>query len=144
MTDAIRTMGPGSMTIGEADSAMKFDFDATNVILEPKTDTEDAMTFLDGHTEAGEATTTWAVSGTLKENYGIDSPQVFCFKNQGKSLPFTFAPNKGAALGFKGNLQIAPLSFGGDVKKKNDVSFSFAATDVEMTTDTQPAASTEA
>lgn len=126
----IRTLGPGTLTIGENTSVKEFMADVTKVTLTPKTDTEDTQTFLDGHDEAGEQTTSWTLEGTIKEDYSTDGLQRWCLANAGKSLPFTFVPSKHGGSQFTGNAQVAPVAIGGDVKKQNDIDFSFVATSI--------------
>ncbi|MDN6425095.1 MAG: hypothetical protein L0J71_04755, partial [Bifidobacterium crudilactis] len=82
----IRTLGPGTLTIGETIGAKEWMADVTKVTLTPKTDTEDTQTFLDGHDEAGEQTTSWTLEGTIKEDYSTDGLQRWCLTNAGKSL----------------------------------------------------------
>lgn len=129
-TAKIRTLGPGSLTIGEPESSQNFSADVTNVTLTPDTSTDDAINFLDGSSEAGAQTTTWTLEGTIKENFSMDSLQVWCLTNAGKTLPFTFIPSTEGTLQLDGNVTVAPVGFGGDVKTKNDQDFSFAATDI--------------
>lgn len=132
-TTKIRTLGPGSLLIGDPASAQKFDADATNAVLTPKADTDDKSDFLDGTSEAGAQTVSWTLDGSIKENFSADSLQSWCFDNAGKTMPFTFVPNLDGAIGFSGDVLIAPLAVGGDVKKKNDQDFSFTATNVKKT-----------
>lgn len=130
----IRTLGPGSLTIGPTSggsgTAQNFAADCTNVTLTPDTSTDDAINFLDGTSEAGAQTTTWTLGGTIKENFSNTSLQTWCMDNAGKTFPFVFVPSTEGDLELGGNVTIAPIAFGGDVKSKNDQDFSFAATDV--------------
>lgn len=130
MATKIRTLGPGSLTIGEPEATEDFAADCINVTLTPDTSSDDALNFLDGSTEAGAQTTSWTLEGTIKENFSTDSLQVWCLDNAGKTLPFTFVPSNEGTLQITGNVTIAPVGWGGDVKAKNDQSFSFAATDI--------------
>lgn len=134
MADKIRTLGPGSLTIGETSGAKDFSADVTNVTLTPDTSTDDAINYLDGSSEAGAQTTTWTLEGTIKEDYSTDGIQAWCLTNAGKEMPFTFIPSNSGTLQITGKLTVAPVAFGGDVKAKNDIDFSFAATDVEAET----------
>ena len=59
----VRTLGPGSLKIGKTGTAQDFSADVINTALEPSTDTEDNDNFLDGHTEGGSQTETWALTG---------------------------------------------------------------------------------
>lgn len=130
LTPKIRTLGPGSLIIGAPEATENFSADVTNVTLTPDTSTDDAINFLDGSSEAGSQTTTWTLGGTIKENFNEDSLQVWCLNNAGKVMPFTFIPSNEGTLQLAGNVTIAPVGFGGDVKTKNDQEFSFAATDI--------------
>lgn len=130
MAAKIRTLGPGSLTIGEPESPESFGADVANVTLTPDTSTDDAINFLDGSSEAGAQITTWTLGGTIKENFNMDSLQVWCLKNAGQTKPFTFIPSNEGNLQLSGNVTIAPVGFGGDVKTKNDQEFSFTAADV--------------
>lgn len=127
---SIRTLGPGSLVIGEPESSKSFSADCTNVTLSPDTSTDDDINFLDGSTESGAQTTTWTLSGNIKENYSTDSLQVWCLTNAGQQLPFTFIPSNEGTLQITGKCVIAPVGWGGDVKAKNDQEFSFAASDI--------------
>lgn len=131
MAGKIRTLGPGSLTIGEEESTQNFAADCINVTLTPDTSTDDEINFLDGSSESGAQTTTWTLEGTVKENYSMDSLQVWCLTNKGRQLPFKFVPSNEGDLELTGQCTIAPIGFGGDVKSKNDQEFSFACTDVQ-------------
>ena len=71
----VRTLGPGSLKIGKSGTAQDFSADVINTALEPSTDTEDNDNFLDGHTEGGSQTETWALTGNVKEDFrsGVSS-----------------------------------------------------------------------
>lgn len=133
MADKIRTLGPGTLTIG-SDPGTDFAADTTNVTLTPDTSTDDAINYLDGSSEAGAQTTTWTLEGTIKEDYSTTGLQAWCLDNAGKTMTFEFVPSTVGQLKLTGNVTIAPVAFGGDVKAKNDIDFSFAATDVKTGT----------
>lgn len=126
-----RTLGPGKLTIGDGDTAYDLDFDVTTAELAPDNSSEDADTFLDGHTEAGETTTTWTLSGSIGEDYTMSGAQVFCLAHAGEQLSAVFIPNLKGRLKLDMKVTIAPIAFGGDVKAKNKKDFEFAATDVK-------------
>lgn len=126
----VRTLGPGSLKIGDTGSEHDFSADVTNTALEPSTDTEDPDNFLDGHSEGGSQTESWTLTGTVKEDFSMDGLQVWCHQHSGDELPFTFIPNKSGTVQWKGKVTIASIQIGGDVKSKNANDFSFAATDV--------------
>lgn len=126
-----RTLGPGSLKIGASGSEQDFSADVINTALEPSTDTEDNDNFLDGHTEGGSQTETWALTGSIKEDFSMNGLQVWCLKNSGKTLPFEWVPNLEGSVKLTGNVVIASIQFGGDVKTKNSNDFSFVAIDVK-------------
>lgn len=126
----VRTLGPGSLKIGDTDSEHDFSADVTNTALEPSTDTEDPDNFLDGHSEGGSQTESWTLTGSVKEDFSMEGIQVWCNQHSGEELPFTFIPNKSGTVQWKGKVTIASIQIGGDVKSKNANDFSFAATDV--------------
>lgn len=134
----VRTLGPGSLKIGDTDSEQDFSADVTNTALEPSTDTEDPDNFLDGHSEGGSQTESWTLTGSVKEDFSMDGLQVWCNQHSGEELPFTFIPNKkSGTVQWKGKVTIASIQIGGDVKSKNANDFSFAATDVKPSAYTQ-------
>ena len=126
----IRTLGPGSLTIGADGTQQSFAADCTNVTLTPDTSTDDELNFLDGHSEAGEQTVTWTLEGTIKEDFSMTGIAVWCFQHQGQQLPFTFVPSDSGTVKWTGTVAIAPVGVGGDVKTKNDQDFSFVATNI--------------
>ena len=89
----VRTLGPGSLKIGDTDSEQDFSADVTNTALEPSTDTEDPDNFLDGHSEGGSQTESWTLTGSVKEDFSMEGLQVWCNRHSGEELPFTFIPN---------------------------------------------------
>lgn len=127
----VRTLGPGSLKIGDTDSEQDFSADVTNTALEPSTDTEDPDNFLDGHSEGGSQTESWTLTGSVKEDFSMEGLQVWCNQHSGEELPFTFIPNKSGTVQWKGKVTIASIQIGGDVKSKNANDFSFAAMDVK-------------
>lgn len=136
----VRTLGPGSLKIGDTDSEQDFSADVTNTALEPSTDTEDPDNFLDGHSEGGSQTESWTLTGSVKEDFSMEGLQVWCNRHSGEELPFTFIPNTSGTVQWKGKVTIASIQIGGDVKSKNANDFSFAATDVAPSAYTPPEA----
>ena len=138
MAEKIRTLGPGSLTIGETSSQYKFDVDVTTCELTPDNSTEDPDTYLDGHEEGGALTTTWTLSGSIGEDYSMNGAQVFALNHAGETMPAEFVPNTEGALKLTMNVTMAPIAFGGDVKAKNKKDFEFAAVDVKAVEYTKP------
>lgn len=120
-----RTLGPGSLKIGETASVREWAGDLTKSALTPNTSSEDPMPLLDGSNLDGEDTTSWTFDGTLVDSFNFDSLQNFCIANAGKVLPFVWTPNNAGGTDYSGSLKIRPIAIGGDVKKKNTNDFSF-------------------
>ena len=135
---AVRTLGPGSLKIGSTSSARDFSADVINTALEPSTDTEDNDNFLDGHTEGGSQTETWALTGSIKEDFSMDGLQVWCLNHSGETLPFEWVPNTDGTVKLTGSVVLASIQFGGDVKTKISDDFAFVALDVAASTYTAP------
>lgn len=121
----MRTLGPGSLKIGETGSEKEFATDLSKTALTPSTDSEDDVPMLDGSNMSGEDTTTWALSGTMYQNYDFDSLEKWCFDHRGEELPFVFVPNNAGGIDWSGVIKIRPITVGGDVKKKNTSDFEF-------------------
>lgn len=120
-----RTLGPGSLRIGEAASSREWGGDLSKTALTPNTSGEDAMPMLDGSNLDGEDTTTWTLDGTLVDQFTLDSLQNWALANAGKLLPFVWTPNDAGEVSYSGVIKVRPVGIGGDVKKKNTNDFSF-------------------
>ncbi|SDH16140.1 hypothetical protein SAMN04515691_2986 [Leifsonia sp. 98AMF] len=120
-----RTLGPGSLKIGETGSSREWAGDLTKTSLSPDTSSEDPIPLLDGSNLDGEDTTAWTLGGTLVDDFDLDSLQAFALENAGKLLPFVWTPNDAATADFSGVIKIRPIGWGGDVKKKNTQDFEF-------------------
>lgn len=122
---ATRTLGPGSLKIGDTGTEREFAADLSKAGLNVSTDSEDPTPMLDGSNMTGEDTDTWTLAGTLQQSYDFDSLEKFCFDNRGKELPFVFTPNNDGGIDWSGVVKIRPVNIGGDVKKKNTSDFEF-------------------
>ncbi|MGO2139831.1 MAG: hypothetical protein ACTH30_05415 [Leucobacter sp.] len=120
-----RTLGPGSLSIGEVASPKQFAADTTKTSITPSTDSEDDTPMLDGSNESGADSTTWELSGTVMDKYTMESLFVWAAQNAGKELPFLFVPTRDGELEIGGVVKIRPFAAGGDVKKKNTNDFTF-------------------
>lgn len=120
-----RTLGPGSLRIGQTASSREWAGDLTKTTLTPTTNSEDPIPLLDGTDLDGEDTTTWELGGTIVDNFDFDSLQNFCIANAGKVLPFVWTPNNDGGSDYSGSVKIRPIALGGDVKKKNTNDFGF-------------------
>jgi hypothetical protein len=120
-----RTLGPGSLKIGETATIREWGGECAKVALEPSTSGDDPVPMLDGSNLESEDVTTWELTGTIPDSFEFDSLQVFCIANQGKLLPFAWTPNDAGTVDYSGIVKIRPIAIGGDVKKKNQNDFAF-------------------
>lgn len=118
-------LGPGSLTIGVPASAREWGGQLTKCALTPDTSTEDAIPTLDGSELAGDASTVWTLSGTILQDYELDSLEDFAFTSRRKDLPFVFTPRKAGKRSYSGTCTVVPIMVGGDVKKRNTSDFEF-------------------
>lgn len=118
-------LGPGGLTIGRTGSPREFGAQLTKCALTPDTSFEDDLPVLSGETQAGDADTTWELSGTMLQDYDLDSLEDFCFENRLQELPFVFTPSRSGARSYSGVVTIVPITVGGDVKTRNTSDFTF-------------------
>lgn len=127
MTIVQTKTGPGILTIGEAASLTNFQSQCTSTTLTPKVDTDDAIIVLSGETKGGERTETWNLSGTLLNDWGVESGLVqWLFEHRGQDLPFEFQPLSTYDQSFTGTLTVEAVEIGGDAGKAGDHDFEFA------------------
>lgn len=123
---ATRTLGPGSLKIGETASVREFAAHLTNCELKSDTSSDDPTPMLDGSNMDGEDTYAWSLAGKIQQNYDFDSLEKYCFTNRGELLPFVFTPANDGGIDWSGILKVRPVaSVGGDVKKRNTTDFEF-------------------
>jgi hypothetical protein len=132
MTTKASTLGPGSLKIGATGSEREWAGQSTKTTLTPNVDSEDSIPTLDGGELEGEETTTWELSGTILQDYDLDSLEDFAFDNAGKWLACEFVPNNAKARAYSLEVKLRPLAVGGDVKKRNTSDFTFPARKVEQ------------
>lgn len=119
------TLGPGSLKFGAVASEQEFAVQLTKAALTPSVDTEDEIPTLSGDRLSGEDTETWEISGTILQDYELDSLEDWCFENKSLVVPFVFTPSLAGKRKYSGSCKIRPLTIGGDVKKRNTSDFTF-------------------
>lgn len=118
-------LGPGVLTFGETSSASEWAGQLTKCLVEPSTDTEDAIPTLSGEELAGDTTDSAELSGTILQSYDRDSLLLWAHEHHGEQMKFKFVPNSGAELQVTGLVQIQRLAIGGDVKTRNTSDFTY-------------------
>lgn len=116
-------LGPGTLTFGETASASEWGGQLTKCLIEPKTETEDAIPVLSGEELAGDVTDSAELSGTVLQSYDRESLLLWSHEHNGEEMTFRFVPNSGAELEVTGRVKIQRLSIGGDVKTRNTSDF---------------------
>ena len=127
---AARTLGPGKLTITDTGTGRDFSAEVTKVQLVASNNTDDPINFLDGSQDTS-TSTDWTLEGTIVDNFDTDNLANWCFDHSGQTLPFEWVPNLEGSVKLTGNVVIASIQFGGDVKTKNSNDFSFVAIDVK-------------
>ena len=125
MTIKSTILGPGSLKLGETGSQREFAAQLTKCSITVNVETEDDVDVLSGETLEGEETYTYDLTGTILQDFDLDSLEDYCFTNRGTKEPFVFTPNDDADRIFTGIVRIRPVTRGGDVKKRNTSDFSF-------------------
>jgi hypothetical protein len=127
---ATRTLGPGSLTIGQPASSREWGGECSKTAITPNTSSEDSTPMLDGSELTGEDTNTYTLDVTVADNFDFDSLQNFSMLNAGKELPFLWVPNDEGGSSYSGMVKVRPIKIGGDVKKRNfnDVSMPITGT----------------
>lgn len=115
----LQKLGPGLLTIGETGSPQEFGAMTTKTELEPEYDKDDDLPVLSGEEYGGDETEKWTLRFDLLQDYTAESLNYWLYQNAGKTLPFTFVPNKEGALQAKGKVRIRAGKLGGEVKKTN-------------------------
>lgn len=109
------TFGPGTLSIGEAASAIEVSALINGARITTEVDQEDSVTKLSGLVRPGKIT----FSGVFEGNIDIDpevSAGLFMLSQtaKGSEQSFTFTPNTAAGPTATGVLVITPLDFGAD------------------------------
>lgn len=119
-------LGPGHLKIGPTGTPREFAAQLTKCALNTDTKSDDPIPVLSGEQIAGEDTYTFTLSGTLVQDYDLDSLELYCFENRGKEMPFVFVPSTAGEVQWSGTVKVRPVgAIGGDVKKKNTSDFEF-------------------
>lgn len=124
-TDVI-TVGPGTFTIGSDLDLTSFSGQVTSLRLVPNVDVGEALHVLDGGEVSGDRTESWAVSGTMLQDFGAsESKTEWLFDNRGTDFPFSYSPNSARGKQITGTLTVEAIEIGGDVKTKPTSDFEF-------------------
>lgn len=126
---AIRTLGPGKLTITDTGKGRDFSAQVTKVQLAASNNTDDPINFLDGSQDTS-TSTDWTLEGTIVDDFDADNLSAWCFDHAGEQMPFEWVPNAKGKIKWTGNVNVSAVSIGGDVKSKNTNDFSFPVTDL--------------
>lgn len=119
MTVTAMTMGPGTLTLGDAGSPTSLSSQVTNCRVTPNVDTGDPINVLSGESVPGDRDETWVLAGTIVQDLGaVDGVAEWLFANRGTTVPFVFVPNTAAGKQFSGDVTVEMIEIGGDTKTK--------------------------
>lgn len=129
MTVKATKLGPGKLALtasGDSPgSPVDFSAQCRKTEWSPDYKAEDPIDMLSGDQYAEEGKLTSTISGEMLQDYGANSLLKFCNDNAGKEFKFEFIPANSGKLKLSGNLQVTPVSVGGDAGKTNWTSFTF-------------------
>lgn len=126
---AVRTLGPGRLTITDTGDGRDFSANVTKVQLVASNNTDDPINFLDGSQDTS-TSTDWTLEGTIVDDFDTDNLSAWCFDHSGETMPFEWVPNNKGKIKWTGKVNVSAVSIGGDVKNKNTNDFSFPATEI--------------
>lgn len=122
MTTKASKLGPGRLTFGAAGTTTEFGAQITKAELK-EDDGDETAVLSGGSITDGDYT----LSGTFFQDYSsMQSLIVWCKTHKNETFPFEYVPNSAEALGVRGNVVVKPVSFGGEVKKRNTTDFEFS------------------
>jgi hypothetical protein len=119
-------VGPGLLTFGSAGTPTDATAQVTSATVSWSEDVEDDIPTLSGETLAGAANYTATLGGTFLQDITETGLVAFTWTNKGTVLPFTYTPNNDEGASINGQVRIAPLSVGGDVRSQPTSDFEWA------------------
>lgn len=118
-------LGPGSLKFGETGSEVEFATRCRSVAVEPEVEEGDRLPVLSGDETDEIDSESYALSGSVFQDYDLDSLLVWAHVNAGAVVPFTFRPDNDKALAVRGEVRVRRLRIGGEVKERNESDFEF-------------------
>lgn len=118
-------LGPGQLSIGEVGSLRQFGAAIKSATLTPSVEEGETIYVLSGEETTDEGKETWVLEGNVLQAYDLDSLIVWCAENTGEQLPFSYRARSDKPLTATGTLVVRSIAYGGEVKKRNESSFSF-------------------
>ena len=126
---AKRTLGPGTLTIGQTASAKEFAGSVSKIELSSSFSEDDPTPLLDGSNLDGETTETQTLKVTMFQDYEFAGLTTWTHEHANETLPFTFEPVRDAGtIRIRGELKVRRITIGGEVKKKNTADAEFPVT----------------
>lgn len=118
-------LGPGHLTFGEAATEKEFGMSCPEVSLEPVADDGDTIVVLSGDELHDDPDETFTLTGTVYQEFSMDSLVIWAKENSGVVMPFVFVPASSGSLQITGRVKIKPVRIGGEVRTRNTSDFSF-------------------
>ena len=118
-------LGPGSLKFGSTGSEVEFATRCRSAAVEPEVEDADPLPVLSGDETDELDSESYTLTGSIFQDYDLDSLLVWSHVNHGSIVPFTFRPDNDKALVVKGQVRVRRLKIGGDVKERNESDFEF-------------------
>ncbi|MGV0868452.1 hypothetical protein [Corynebacterium kalidii] len=113
------TLGPGSLNLGEAGSALDLSCQVTDVAISAEGNSEDTEYTLCGDAEAGARTYAWTLAITAFQDIEADGIIDYTWKHAGTEVKFEFRPDVSSGSVVTGTVVIDPVQLGGTANTKN-------------------------
>lgn len=127
-------VGPGTLSLGAANSPIEISGQTTSAVVKWSEDAEDDVPVLSGEQLDGEVDYTATLSGTLLQDLTEGGLIDYTWENKGTWVPFSYVPNAAAARSINGEVRLTPLDVGGEAKTRPTSDFEWAARQVALAT----------
>lgn len=118
-------LGPGSLKFGATGSEVEFAASLKSCKVTVDVSEGDLIPVLSGDELEDGDTETYSLSGSLLQQYDLDSLLVWAHVNAGIDVPFVFIPDSDKQLSVSGTVRVRRLDIGGDVKTRNTSDFTW-------------------
>ena len=118
-------LGPGSLTFGETGTLVEFNTRTRTVTLEPEYDEGDSIPVLSGDELQEDGSETFNLTGTILQDYDVDSLLVWAHVHSGQTVPFNFIPDNDKGLKVTGEVRVRRIAIGGEAKERAESDFEF-------------------
>ena len=122
-------LGPGTLTLGEAGTALEISAQIANARVEwsENVQSSDDTDLLNGETLPGDENATYraTLSGNMVQDITTGGVIDWTWTHKGEEHPVTFVPSTAEGRQVTGTIVPVPITLGGDVKARNRSDFTF-------------------